>query len=100
MKLRKPILDQISTLKNLPTLPHILLKLIKACNQTKGSLKEISQIIEKDPSLTSKILRLVNSAYYGLPRKVKKMENAVTLLGTTAIKNVAISASISEAFKV
>ena len=100
MKLRKPILDQISTLKNLPTLPHILLKLIKACNETSGSLKEISRIIEKDPSLSSKILRLVNSAYYGLPRKVKKMENAVTLLGTTAIKNVAISASIYEAFKV
>ncbi|RLB42376.1 MAG: hypothetical protein DRH12_05820 [Deltaproteobacteria bacterium] len=100
MKLRKPILDQISTLKNLPTLPHILLKLIKACNETRGSLKEVSQIIEKDPSLSSKILRLVNSAYYGLPRKVRKMENAVTLLGTTAIKNVAISASIYEAFKI
>ena len=100
MKLRKPILDQISTLKNLPTLPHILLKLIKACNTTTGSLKEISRIIEKDPSLSTKVLRLVNSAYYGLPRKVRKMENAVALLGTTAIKNVAISASIHEAFKV
>jgi len=100
MKLRKPILEQISTLKNLPTLPHILLRLIKACNQTKGSLSEVSKIIEKDPSLSSKILRLVNSAYYGLPRKIKKMDSAVALLGTTAIKNVAISASIYEAFKV
>ena len=100
MKLRKPILDQISTLNNLPTLPHILLRLIKACNQSEGNLKEISQIIEKDPSLSSKILRLANSAYYGLPGRIRKMQNAVTLLGTTTIKNVAISTSIYEAFKI
>ncbi len=100
MEIRKPILDQISTLKNLPTLPHILLKLIQACNRSKGSLDEVAKIIEKDPSLSSRILRLVNSAYYGLPRRIKSMQNAVTLLGTNAIKNVAISASIYEAFKV
>ncbi len=100
MEIRKPILDQISTLKNLPTLPHILLKLIQACNRTKGGLEEVARIIEKDPSLSSRILRLVNSAYYGLPRKIKSMQNAVTLLGTNAIKNVAISASIYETFKV
>ena len=100
MELPKPVLAQISTLKDLPTLPHILLRLIEACNQAKANFTEISQIIEKDPSLSSRILRLVNSAYYGLPRKIKKMEDAVALLGTTAIKNVAISASISEAFKI
>jgi len=100
MKLPESVTKQISTLRNLPTLPHILVKLIKVCNQEDTTLIELSEIIKKDPSLCSKILKLVNSAYYGLPQKVKKIEGAVALLGTTAIKNVAISASIYEAFKV
>ena len=71
MKIQKPLLQKIATQKNLPTLPHILLKLIDTCNQDRGSLKDISIIIEKDPSLSIKILRLVNSAYYGLPHRVE-----------------------------
>lgn len=95
---QKPLLKKISALKNLPTLPHILLKLIDACNQDKGSLKEVSRIAEKDPSLTGKILRMVNSTYYGLPHKVGNMEQAVALVGTNAVKNIAICASVYEAF--
>ena len=98
MKNRKTLFQQIATLKNLPTLPHILLKLIDTCNQDKGSLKEVSQIVEKDPSLSIKILRLVNSTYYGLPQRVESMDQAVTLVGTNAIKNIAICASVHEAF--
>ena len=98
MQIRKSILDQISTLKHLPTLPHILLKLIQVCNRETGSLEEVSRIVEKDPSLTSKILRLVNSAYYALPRKIGSMDQAVAYLGTNAVKNTAICASIFGAF--
>ena len=98
MQIQKPLLLKIATLKNLPTLPHILLKLINACNQDRGSLKDISIIIETDPSLSIKILRLVNSAYYGLPRRVENMEQAVALVGINAIKNIAICASVYEAF--
>lgn len=93
------IRKQISLLKNLPTLPHILVKLIKACNDDKTSLPEISSIIEKDPSLSGKILGLVNSAYYGLPKKIKTMEQAVTYLGTSTTKNTAISAAVLQTFR-
>jgi nitrogen-specific signal transduction histidine kinase/HD-like signal output (HDOD) protein len=98
MPIPKSTLNQISTLKHLPTLPHILLKLIQACNRDQGSLQEIAEIIEKDPSLTSRILRLINSAYYALPRKIENMDQAVAYLGTNAIKNMAISASVFGAF--
>ena len=98
MKNRKTLFQQISTLKNLPTLPQILLKLIDTCNQESGSLKEVSKIIEKDPSLSIKILRLVNSSYYGLAHRVENMDQAVSLVGTDAIKNIAICASVYETF--
>jgi len=96
--LQKSIGEKVSTLRNLPTLPHILIKLIRACSDENISLEEISSIIEKDPSLSGKILRLVNSVYYGLPRKVSTIKQAVGFLGTNTTKNTAISASVLRAF--
>jgi HD-like signal output (HDOD) protein len=98
MQIRKPLFEKIATLKNLPTLPHILLKLIDACNQESSSLKDVSTIVEKDPSLSSKILRLVNSAHYGLPHRVENMDQAVALIGIKAVKNIAICASVYGSF--
>jgi signal transduction histidine kinase/HD-like signal output (HDOD) protein len=98
MQLRKTISNQLSTLKHLPTLPHILLQLIKVCNTENGSLKDISSIIEKDPALTGKILKLVNSAYFAPPRKIARVDDAVGLLGTNAVKNIAICSSVHEVF--
>ena len=99
MKNKETLFQQISTLKNLPTLPQILLKLIDTCNQEGGSLKEVAKVVEKDPSLSIKILKLVNSSYYGLARRVENMSQAVSLAGTDAIKNIAICASVYEAFR-
>ena len=98
MDIEKPIIEKIATLKNLPTLPHILLKLITACNKKNGALSEVARIVEKDPSLSVKVLRLVNSAYYGLPNKIESMDQAVTLAGTNTVKNMAFCASVYEAF--
>ncbi|MBC2709663.1 MAG: HDOD domain-containing protein [Desulfosarcina sp.] len=98
MKAQKPFFDQISTLKNLPTLPHILLKLFEACNRDSVNLDEIAALVSKDPSLSAKILKLVNSAYFGLPQKVQEINHAVVLVGTSGIKNMAICACVYEAF--
>lgn len=91
-------MQKIATLKNLPTLPHILLKLIEACNRDSGDSKELSGIIEKDPSLSIKILRMVNSAYCGLSHRVENIRQAVTILGTNAVRNIAICTSVHEVF--
>ena len=77
MPLHRAIFDQISTQKNLPSLPHILLKLLEACNQDNGNLNKISEIIDKDPALSAKILRLVNSAYFGLSRHIEEIKQGL-----------------------
>ena len=89
---------RLSTLVNLPTLPHILLKLIDACNQDNPDLNEIGEMVSKDPSLTAKILKLVNSAFFGLPQKVDMISHAVVLVGTSGIKNLAICACVYDVF--
>jgi len=98
MQIRKSLFRQIETQRHLPTLPAILLKLIDACGQDEENLKEISKIIEHDPSLSSKILNLVNSAHFGLPNRIDSIHRAVVLVGTDTIKNIAICTSVYEVF--
>ncbi len=98
MNPNKPTRKEIENLKNLPTLPQILLKVIKFCNDHGKDFKELSQILEKDPSLTVKILRMVNSPYYGLRVGVKNILQAVTILGSNAIRNIAICTSVQGVF--
>ena len=92
------LFDRIKTSKNLPSLPHILLKLIETCDREDSTIKEISQIINKDSSLTAKVLKMVNSAYYGLSHRVTSIDQALVLLGIDAVKNISISASVNQAF--
>lgn len=99
MQFDKSLTDKMNKLKHIPTLPHILLQLMKACDADNGSLKELSKIVEKDPGLTSQILKLANSAYYSKNHKVESVDSAVIFLGTNAIKNIAICSSVHEVFQ-
>jgi HD-like signal output (HDOD) protein/signal transduction histidine kinase len=92
------IFAEIEGSRNLPTLPHILLKLIEACNDPNTTLKDLAGIISMDPSISEKLLRLINSAKYGLKSHVSSIDQALLLLGIVSVKNVAISASIYRVF--
>ncbi len=98
MEIEKSVIDRISTLKDLPSLPHILVKLMEACQDENGCLADIADILTNDPSLCTKVLRLVNSAYYGLGGKVESIDQAVAYLGTNAVKNIAICSSVYQVF--
>ena len=89
---------RLSSRKDLPTLPHILLKLIEACNRNNPDLNEIGNMVSSDPALSVKILKLVNSAFYGLPRKIDLINHAVAFVGTSGIKSLAICACVYEVF--
>lgn len=84
--------------RHLHVIPHILLKLIEACNNPQSTIEEISNIINKDSSLCVKVMRMVNSASCGLPTRLTSVQQALALLGMDAIKNIAVSASVSQVF--
>jgi putative nucleotidyltransferase with HDIG domain len=96
---QRQLFEQLKSSKNLPTLPHILLRIIEVCNGEETNFKELSRIIETDPALTSNILRMINSPYFSLPNKVFNLDQALVLIGMDAVKNIAISASIHQVFK-
>jgi putative nucleotidyltransferase with HDIG domain len=99
MPIHSALADQLSNFKHIPTLPHILLQLIKTCNEESGSLKDVSRIIGNDTALTTRVLKLVNSAYYGNKYHISNVDSAVGLLGTNTIKNIAICSSVHEVFQ-
>lgn len=93
-----PIWEQLSNLKNLPSLPHVLLKLLKACDDENCNLLEVARIVGSDPALSSKVLKLVNSVFYGISRRIESIEQAVFFAGIQAVKNLAICSSVLEMF--
>ena len=81
---KEKVYSEIQKSGNLPTLPEILLKLLEACDNENTPISEIASIISKDPVLSLKVLQLVNSAYYGLRKKFKSVEQAVVYLGANS----------------
>jgi diguanylate cyclase (GGDEF)-like protein len=85
-------------LDRLPTLPGIAMRILKAVQKGDPDLKEIGKIISTDPPLSAEVLKIINSAFYGLPSKVTSVFHAINLLGINAVKNLALSFSLVKKF--
>ena len=94
------VLDRIlREIKGLPTLPHIYQAVSQLAVDPETSAAKMARAIQGDPSISAKILGLVNSPYYGLSGKVGTITHAVALLGFKTLQNVVLSASIVDLFK-
>ena len=91
--------ERIKRAEELPQLPQVMLKLIKACGSEKTDVEELTRIISTDPALASKLLQIISSPYINLPRQVNTIKTAVVYLGLDAIRNLAISSSAMHFFK-
>lgn len=87
---------RLRELKNLPTLPGIVSKLTKMAENPDTTTEQMGREISKDQILSAKLLKLVNSAFYGFPQKISSLNSAIILLGFNVIKSLIISASIFE----
>jgi diguanylate cyclase (GGDEF)-like protein len=83
----------------LPSPPAIAVKIVDLVKREDFSFKQLASIIEADPALVSRILRLANSSFYGVPKSVSTIEKAISVLGANSLKNVALSFIFSEAFR-
>ncbi|MCD6318396.1 HDOD domain-containing protein [Candidatus Aerophobetes bacterium] len=91
----KQITDEI---ESLPTLPGVVSQIIELTSDPKTSFKDLSRIISEDQTLTARILKLVNSAYYGFPRRISTITHALIILGFNEIKNITFATSILRTF--
>jgi putative nucleotidyltransferase with HDIG domain len=88
-------LDQI---REIPTLPVILSRLNALLTDEQASIFTIKMAIESDQAITSKILKMVNSAFYGFQSKISNIPHALALLGFNSVHNAVISIAVFDAF--
>ena len=88
----------LAKIGEIATLPEVTAKIISVVDDPKSTARDLHMIIKNDPALATKILKVVNSAFYGLPGQVSDLDRAIVLLSLSAVKNIAISASISRLF--
>ena len=84
---------------NLPTLPGVAIQILQLCQDPNADLYGMAEAISHDPALSAAILRIVNSAYYGLSREIATLDHAVRLLGIDKIRTLALSFSIVGALR-
>jgi HD-like signal output (HDOD) protein len=89
----------LSKITGIPSLPGIVLELIKLIENPMTSTGQIEKLLSKDQGLTLKALQLANSAYYSIPGGATTLARAITYLGLTTLKQHIIAASVFDAFK-
>lgn len=95
---RLSIKDLLSGDTQLTSPPNIYFELQKVIDDATKSLADAGAIIEKDPSLTMRLLKMVNSAFFGLPGQVTTINQAITLIGFKELQNLALATVIIDKF--
>ena len=91
-------LDSFLASVTLPSIPDLAHSLIETLNQEDASVAEISDQIGRDPAISAKLLRIANSAQFGLPRGVGRIEDAIAMVGMGQVRSVALAACFSHSF--
>jgi HD-like signal output (HDOD) protein len=82
----------------LPTMPEVAHTLIQTLNEDDIPFEKVRKAISQDPALTAKLVRLANSARYGLSRKVASLDDAITMVGLNQVRTLALAACMADTF--
>jgi HD-like signal output (HDOD) protein len=88
-------LDSFFNSVQLPSIPELAHALIATLNDDDASVAELSDLITRDPAISAKLLRLANSAYFGLPRGVGSIDDAIAMVGMNKLRTLALGACLS-----
>jgi putative nucleotidyltransferase with HDIG domain len=80
------------------SLPATVSKILEVCNNPKTSPIDLDKVIQLDPVLMGRVLKLINSAYYGLGTQVTSLVRAIIMLGVNTVKNLALSTAVIDRF--
>jgi len=103
MSLRAAVADhdarvQTTWLRNLPPMPRIFGAITMALEDRNASTRNIAALVEQDIGLATKVLQIVNGAFFGLGQRVTGVEKAVMLLGTNLVRSLVLAQEIFRAF--
>ncbi len=91
--------EVIQRLQDLPSLPAVVMQVYQMADDPQTSAQQLALVIGKDQGFTMRLLRLANSAYYGMMRRVGTIEEAVVVLGISTVRNLALIAATFPLFR-
>ncbi len=91
--------ELFKNVKTLPSLPPVVQKIFSSINDPRVGARQLAEIITTDQTLTLRVLKLVNSSFFGLRGKVQNIHHAVTMLGFSTIRQICLGVSICNKFK-
>jgi len=92
------VMSLLKQSNDLPTLPSVASQIFSIASNQDSSATELADLISRDPALTSKLLKTVNSAFYGSPQKISSVKYAISLLGTEEIVDLSFGLAAAKVF--
>jgi putative nucleotidyltransferase with HDIG domain len=94
MEANKRQLILMNYINKMPSLPTTVAKILEICNNPMTSPADLNKVISLDPVLMGKVMKLINSAYYGLSQEITSLVRAIIMLGINTVKNLALSTAV------
>lgn len=94
----KIVWSTIAQSSHIATLPEITVSVMRIVKDPNSTAQDLNNIISNDPAMGARILKVVNSSFYGVPGQIGSINRAIVLLGLNAVKNIAIAASLAKLF--
>jgi putative nucleotidyltransferase with HDIG domain len=89
----------LKRIRDIPSLPEVVSRIMEIIGKPNTPASEIARLISYDPGLTSKVLRMVNSAAYGFQRQISSIQHGIMILGFNTVRGLVLSASIFKMFE-
>ena len=95
----RELTERIAAIGSLPSPPDIYQRLVKALKSDDVTVQKVADLVSRDIGITAKLLQLVNSAYFGLSRRVDSVVHAISLLGLDMVERIVFSAGVFRQFE-
>jgi HD-like signal output (HDOD) protein len=97
--IRQKLREILDRTEDLPSIPIIAVKIYKLCSSSEVSKERLEELLKSDQSIVARLLRTVNSAYYGFPQNIESLVETINILGIKGIQNAVMVSVVDDAFK-
>ncbi len=99
MSSRKSLEKAIGRIGDLPAIPEVVSQVLQLTEDSNVALADVSKVIERDPALTAKLLKVSNSPYYGMKQVVGTLKLALVILGAREVRNIVLGVSVVDSLR-
>jgi diguanylate cyclase (GGDEF)-like protein len=94
IQIPKQIQDTLKACRSLPSVPAVAIKIMELCEQDDVGMPEVATVLARDPALAAKVLKVANSAIYGVRSQVTTLDRAIAIMGINAVLSLSLSFSL------